>query len=132
MNRVCLLGRVCADVELKYTPSGTAVANFNLAVSRRFAKEGEQKADFIPIVVWGKTAEFVGNYFKKGMQVVLEGRLQVRSYDNKEGKKVYVTEVVADNCYFADSKRENNDGMTTVADDSNNPFTNMNDLPLPF
>lgn len=132
MNCVNLMGRLTRDTELRYAQNGTCIANFTLAVNRTFKKEGQPDADFINIVAFGKTAEFVGNYFKKGMQVAVTGKIQTRNYDDKEGKKVYVTEVVADQCYFADSKRENNDGMTTVSNDSSNPFTNMNDLPLPF
>jgi single-strand DNA-binding protein len=107
MNKIELLGRLTKDVEVRYTQTNnTLVATFTLAVNRRFAKEGEQQADFINIVAWSKTGEFCSKYFKKGMQVVIVGRLQVRDYENKEGKKAYVTEVVADEVYFADSKKE--------------------------
>ena len=84
------------------------VVQFALAVNRRFAKPGEERqADFINIVAWDKTAEFCSKYFKKGQQVGIIGRLQTRNYDDKDGKKVYVTEVVAEEAYFADSKKEN-------------------------
>ncbi len=99
MNRICLIGRLTRDPELKHTQTGKAVANFTLAVDRRFG-EG---ADFIGVVVWEKTAEFVCNYLAKGRQVGVEGRISTRDYEGKHGK-VYVTEVVADSVYFADSK----------------------------
>ena len=105
MNKVILLGRLCKDVELKYTTtSNKAVASFSLAVNRRFSKTGE--ADFINIVAWDKNAEFCSKYFSKGQQVSLVGRIQTRSYENAEGNKVYITEVVAEECYFADSKKD--------------------------
>ena len=85
------------------------VVQFALAVNRRFAKPGEERqADFINIVAWDKTAEFCSKYFKKGQQVAVIGRIQTRNYDDKDGKKVYVTEVVAEEAYFADSKKEEN------------------------
>ena len=100
MNKVILVGRLTRDPEVKYTPSGRMVATFTLAVDRPFtsaaAKEkGEKEADFIPIVVWGNTAEFCGNYLNKGSKILVEGRLQLRSYDGKDGQKRYVTEVIA-------------------------------------
>ena len=107
MNKVILMGRLTRNPELKQLASGTLVANFTLAVSRRFKSEGQPEADFIPIVAWGKTAEFVNNYFKKGQQVAVTGRIQVRQWDDKEGKRRYLTEVVAEEVYFADSKKDN-------------------------
>ena len=97
------------------------VASFNLAVNRRFAKEGEEKqADFINIVAWDKTGEFCSKYFKKGQQVGIIGRIQTRNHDDKDGKKVYVTEVIAEEAYFADSKKEENNPFGTVP--QSNPF----------
>lgn len=107
MNKVILMGRLTRNPELKQLASGTLVANFTLAVSRRFKSEGQPEADFISIVAWGKTAEFVNNYFKKGQQVAVTGRIQVRQWDDKEGKRRYLTEVVAEEVYFADSKKDN-------------------------
>lgn len=108
MNKAILMGRLTKDPELRYTSANnTAVCSFTLAVDRRFAKQGEERqSDFIPIVVWGKTAEFCGKYFQKGRQVAVVGRIQTRTWDDNEGKKHYVTEVVAEEAYFADSKRE--------------------------
>ena len=108
MNKVILMGRLTKDPEIRYTQtSNTMVASFNLAVNRRFVKEGqERQADFISIVAWGKTAEFISKYFKKGQQVGIIGRIETRNYDDAQGQKRYVTEVIAEEVYFADSKKE--------------------------
>lgn len=97
MNHVTLIGRLTKDPEVRYTQSGTAVGTFTLAVDRRVQKDKPKEADFIPCVVWSKTAEIVGNWCKKGKQVGIEGRIQVRSYDAKDGSKRYVTEVIVSN-----------------------------------
>ena len=108
MNKAILLGRLVKDPELRYTSANnTAVASFTIAVNRKYSKPGEEKqADFIGIVAWDKTAEFCSKYFVKGQQVAVVGRIQTRTYDNNEGKKVYVTEVVAEEAFFADSKEK--------------------------
>lgn len=107
MNKISLLGRLTKDVDIRYTQTNnTAVANFTIAVNRRFAKEGEQQADFINIVAWSKLGEFCSKYFKKGQQIAVVGRLQTRTYDDDKGTKHYITEVVAEEAYFADSKKE--------------------------
>lgn len=101
LNRVILIGRLTRDPELRYTPTGVAVAQFTLAVDRPFSnQQGERETDFIPIVTWRQLAETCAQYLRKGRLAAVEGRLQVRSYDNAEGRKVYVTEVVADNVRF--------------------------------
>lgn len=97
MNHVTLIGRLTKDPEVRYTQSGTPVGTFTLAVDRRVQKDKSKEADFIPCVVWNKTAEIVGNWCKKGKQVGVEGRIQVRSYDAKDGSKRYVTEVIVSN-----------------------------------
>ena len=105
MNKVLLIGRLTRDPELRYTGSNTAVATFSLAVNRNFAnQQGEREADFINIVVWRKQAENVKNYLQQGSQVAIDGRIQTRSYDDNNGQKRYVTEVVADNVEFLGSK----------------------------
>jgi single-strand DNA-binding protein len=110
MNSISLIGRLTKDPELKYTSgNNTATTSFTIAVNRDFAKDGQPTADFINIVTWAKTAEFVGKYFSKGLQVGIVGRLQTRNWDDNEGKKHYVTEVVADRVYFADSKKSGNE-----------------------
>lgn len=105
LNRVVLVGRLTRDPELKYTPNGVAVANFTIAVNRPFKNQsGENEADFINGVVWRKPAENLANYMKKGNQIGIDGRLQSRTYEDKDGKTVYVTEVVADSVQFLESK----------------------------
>ena len=108
MNKVILMGRLTRDPEVRYTQTNnTLVASFSLAVNRRFAKQGEERqADFINVVAWNKTGEFCSKYFKKGQQVGVIGRIQTRNWDDEQGQKHYVTEVVAEEAYFADSKRE--------------------------
>jgi single-strand DNA-binding protein len=99
MNRVILIGRLTRDPELRYTPNGAAVATFTVAVDRKFNRN---EADFIPIVVWNKTAENCANYLGKGRLVAIDGRLQIRTYETQEGQKRWVTEVVAEDVRFLD------------------------------
>ena len=108
MNKVILMGRLTRDPEVRYTQtSNTVVASFSLAVNRRFVKQGEERqADFINIVAWSKLGEFCSKYFKKGQQVGVIGRIQTRTWDDDQGQKHYVTEVVAEEAYFAESKRD--------------------------
>lgn len=117
LNHVVLMGRLVADPERKSTPNGTLVASFRLAVDRDFkSKEtGEKETDFVPIVAWRNTAEFVSTYFQKGRMAVVDGRLQIRNYTDKDGNKRMVAEVVADHVYFADSKQSNNTGAGYAA-----------------
>ena len=114
MNKVVLMGRLTKEPEMRATQSNTAVCSFSLAVNRRFKQEGQPDADFINVVAWAKTAEFVSKYFTKGQQVAVIGRIQTRNYDDKEGKKVFVTEVVAEEVYFADSKKEQSNATTSA------------------
>lgn len=111
MNKVVLMGRLTREPETRFTQTNNVqVTSFTLAVNRRFVKEGEERqADFINIVAWNKTAEFVSKYFKKGQQVGVIGRIQTRTWDDEQGQKHYVTEVVAEEAYFADSKKESNE-----------------------
>ena len=105
LNRVILIGRLTKDPELRYTQNGTAVASFTLAVNRtRTNQQGEREADFIPVVVWQKQAENCANFIGKGSLVAVEGRLQIRTYDDKEGQRRWVTEVVAENVRFLDKR----------------------------
>jgi single-strand DNA-binding protein len=128
LNRVILIGRLTKDPELRYTPSGVAVTQFNLAVERPFTnQQGEREADFINIVTWRQLAETVANYLRKGRLTAVEGRMQVRHYDNNEGKRVYVTEVVADNVRFLESgNRDNNDQSGGGNNGSNSGGSNNN------
>lgn len=106
LNKVVLCGRLTATPELKQTPNGIAVITFNLAVNRRFSKEGEQQADFIPCVAWRQTAEFIHKYFDKGNSICITGSIQTRTWKDSKGEKRYATEVVADEAMFVDSKSE--------------------------
>ena len=139
MNKVILMGRLTRDPEVRYTTNtNTLVASFSLAVNRRFAKQGEERqADFINVVAWNKTGEFCSKWFKKGQQVGIIGRIQTRTWDDDQGVKHYVTEVVAEEAYFADSKRDNAgaDGFentfgSTVSESSE--FSVQSDDDLPF
>ena len=114
MNKVILMGRLTRDPEVRYTQTNnTLVASFSLAVNRRFTRPGEERqADFINIVAWSKLGEFCSKYFKKGQQVGVIGRLQVRNWEDEQGQKRYVTEVVAEEAYFADSKRDGADSTS--------------------
>ena len=140
MNKVILMGRLTRDPEVRYTQTNnTLVASFSLAVNRRFVRQGEERqADFINIVAWGKQGEFCSKYFKKGQQVGIIGRIQTRNWDDDKGQRHYVTEVIAEEAYFADSKRadgadsanfENTFG-TEVAQNSEFELTPSDDLPF--
>ncbi|MDQ0158829.1 single-strand DNA-binding protein [Alkalibacillus salilacus] len=108
LNRSVLVGRLTKDPDLRYTQSGTAVANFTLAVNRPFRnQDGEQEADFINCVIWRKPAENLANYMGKGSMVGVDGRIATRSYDNQEGKRIFITEVVAESVQFLESKQSN-------------------------
>ena len=108
LNHIIVMGRLTRDPELRRTGSGVAVASFTVAVDRDFSPKdgGERETDFIDCVAWRQTGEFVSKYFTKGRMIVVSGRLQIRSWTDKDGNKRRTAEVVADNCYFGDSKRE--------------------------
>ena len=121
MNKAILIGRLTKDPELRTTPTGRNVCQFSVAVSRNFTNaNGEREADFINCVVWDKQAENLVKYQKKGNQIAVEGRIQTRNYDDKDGKKVYVTEILASNISFLDSKGTGATGNTS-----------FNNLPAP-
>ncbi|GAA4076747.1 single-stranded DNA-binding protein [Amphibacillus indicireducens] len=108
LNRVVLVGRLTKDPDLRYTANGTAVANFTVAVNRPFSnQQGDREADFINCVIWRKPAESLANYMSKGSLIGVDGRIQTRSYDGQDGKRVYVTEVVADTVQFLESRNSN-------------------------
>ncbi len=107
LNKVILMGRFTRDPELRSTPQGISTCAFSIAVDRNFVRQGEErKADFINCVAWRQTAEFISKYFKKGSMVALEGSIQTRSWDDADGKKRYATEVIVNQVYFAESKRD--------------------------
>ncbi len=122
MNKVTLLGRLTRDPEVRATATGTAVANFSLAVNRRFAKEGETQADFFNIVAWSKTAEFVERYLSKGIQIAVVGRLQNRTWEGQDGIKRYATDVIAEEVHFADSKKKEEEPDWEQVDTGELPF----------
>ena len=113
LNKIIIMGRLTRDPELRRTGSGTAVTSFSMACDRDFkSQSGDKETDFIEVVAWKNTAEFVSKYFSKGRMAVVEGRLQIRDWTDKDGGKRRSAEVVADNVYFADSKRsESNDNQ---------------------
>ena len=112
MNKVMLIGRLVRDPDIKTSQSGVAVARYTLAVDRRFKKDGEQTADFIGCIAFGKTAEFVEKYFAKGIKIAVVGRIQTGSYENKDGQKVYTTDVVVEENEFTESKRATGENAT--------------------
>ena len=114
MNSVQLIGRLTRDPEVRYTDGGVSIARFSLAVERRFKQENGADADFINIVSFGKTAEFIEKYFHKGMKVALNGRIQTGSYTDKDGKKVYTTDVIAENVEFCESKGNSTNNETSA------------------
>ena len=144
INQTILTGRITRDLELKYTGSGTAVMSFSIAVERPFKNaQGERETDFIDIVAWRATAENISKYFKKGDGIGIIGRIQTRNYENNEGRKVYVTEVVADNFDFPiqnksqQSQQQNNNPFANADFNSNDPFetnnaTDIDNSDLPF
>ncbi|MDT2990063.1 single-stranded DNA-binding protein [Enterococcus casseliflavus] len=125
INNLTLVGRLTKDPDLKYTGNGTAVATFTLAVNRNFTNQsGEREADFINCVIWRKPAETLANYAKKGVLIGVTGRIQTRSYDNQQGQKVYVTEVIADNFQLLESKKADSSQNTQGSGVSNSQTNN--------
>ena len=130
LNHITIMGRLTRDPELRRTGSGVAVASFTVAVDRDFGGRdgGEKETDFIDCVAWRQTGEFVSKYFTKGRMIVVSGRLQIRSWTDKDGNKRRTAEVVADNCYFGDSKREGDSGSAF----GGNNFANAYSAPAGF
>ena len=130
-----IIGRLTKDPELKYTPgAGTAVTTVTLAVERRYKKDGQQEADFIPIVIWGKSAESIAQYMSKGKLMGVSGRIQTRNYDHKDGYKVYVTEVVAEEIKFLEwgNKTEGSSTYFGTDYDGYEDMTPIDDDQIPF
>ena len=132
MNKVILMGRLTRDPEVRYTQNtNLTVANFSIAVNRRFKREGDtETADFFNVVAWNKTGEFVGKYFKKGQQILVSGRLENRNWTDQQGLKHYATDIIAEEVDFAGSKAENNTNNNTENADITD-FTSESDS-LPF
>ena len=138
LNHITIMGRLVRDPELRRTGSGIAVASFRVAVDRDFAPKdgGERKADFIDCVAWRSTGEFVSKYFTKGRMIIVDGRLEMRDWTDKDGNKRISAEIVADNVYFGDSKRDNDGGNASYGGNSygNNNYSNnayQNPAPAP-
>lgn len=125
MNKVILIGRLTKDPEIRYTQNNTPVCNFTLAVDRRFSKD--KQADFISCQAWQKTAEFISKYFQKGSMIAVVGSIQTRTWEDSEGKKRYITEVIADEAYFTGSKSKTE---TDKATDTWPPDYEDDDLPF--
>ena len=141
MNKVILIGRLTRDAEIRYTQTNRAVAQFSLAVSRPYTnQDGNKETDFINIVAWDKLGEIVGKYTHKGSLIAVEGRLQVRTYENNDGNKRYITEVIASNIQFLESKKSEEKSNNQEEKQDNDPFEEMgkqveaeiddNDLPF--
>lgn len=137
LNSVCLVGRLTKDPELRYTPNNQAVATFSLAVNRNFkGQNGEREADFINCVIWRQQAENLANWAKKGALIGITGRIQTRSYENQQGQRVYVTEVVADGFQLLESKKDRDTGQSQGYSQQDfgrqaEPFS-INESDLPF
>jgi single-strand DNA-binding protein len=132
MNKIAILGRLTKDPQMRYTQSQKVVTTFTLAVDRPFLnQDGKREADFIPVVVWGKAAELVGNSCKKGHRLLVEGRLQIRNFDAKDGTKHWVTEIIATNIEFIE-RREQPKDMANMGTDvtKDAPFDDINDIPF--
>ena len=126
INRTVLTGRLTDDVDLRYTPSGSAVGNFRLAVNRRFTNQnGEREADFINCVVWKKTAENLANFTHKGSLVAIDGRIQTRNYENQNGQKVYITEIVVEQFALLEPRQDNQ--VQQTQQNNMSPFDNPSD-----
>lgn len=125
-----LTGRVTKDIELKVTPTGKSVCSFSLAVNRQFVQDGERQADFINCQLWGKSAETLEKYGKKGMLIGVEGRLQTRNYINQQGQTVYVTEVVAESFTFLEKKQSNDQSQFNNFETYGGFEVNDDDLPF--
>ena len=137
MNKVILIGRLTKDPDVRYSQGNEpiAVARYSLAVNRRFKKQGEQEADFINCVAFGKAAEFVEKFLKKGMQISIVGRIQTGSYTDKDGKKIYTTDVLVEEHYFTEGKKDSQSSSNTSSDSTEAFYPvdeNVDDADLPF
>lgn len=136
MNKVVIIGRLTKDPELKYTPgNGTAVTQITVAVDRRFQKDGQKEADFIPVVIWGKAAENTAQFTEKGQLIGISGRIQTRSYEAKDVGKRYVTELVAEEVKFLEFAKKSGDASYASGEEYGAPYEDMtpiDDGDIPF
>lgn len=139
MNKAILIGRLCADPEIRSTQSGKQVASYRLAVNRPFKQDGQQEADFLPCIAWGNYADFAAKYLKKGLKIAVEGHIQTRTYDDSAGKKIYVTEIIVERQEFCESKPGTGQAETAQESHAEEPplpaangFVKVDDDELPF
>lgn len=132
LNHITIMGRLTKDVELRKTGNGTSVASFTIACERDFGENGQKETDFIVVVAWKHTADFVSKYFSKGRMIVVSGRLQIRSWTDKDGNKRRTAAIVADNVYFGDSKSENSTPSYPEVPQNDFAMLSGNDEGLPF
>lgn len=133
LNSAVMMGRLTKDPELRYTTSGTAVLSFTVAVDRIYSKPGEERqTDFIDVVAWSKTAEFVDRYFGKGQKIIVEGSLQTRTYTDKNGNKRKAVELVARQVHFAEGKKQQNTMPEPSDSDMPDGYAKVEDLDVPF
>lgn len=137
LNHITIMGRLTKDVELRRTGSGVAVASFTIACDRDYSKDGEKETDFFDCVAWRQTGEFVSKYFRKGSMIVVDGRLQIRGWTDKDGNKRKTAEIVADNCYFGEAKNSNSQNDNSFANYGNSQAQDFEvldgeDIGLPF
>ncbi|MCB2830631.1 single-stranded DNA-binding protein ssb [Streptococcus dysgalactiae subsp. dysgalactiae] len=131
INNIVLVGRMTKDAELRYTPSQVAVATFTLAVNRRFKEQnGEREADFINCVIWRQSAENLANWAKKGTLIGITGRIQTRNYENQQGQRVYVTEVVAESFQMLESRNQQSGQGNSSQNDNSQPFGNQSQIDI--
>ncbi len=128
MNKVILMGRLTKDVEFRQTPTGVNLARFTIAVNRRFAKEGQQQADFINCVAWRQTGEFIARYFRKGNMIAVAGSIETSSWDGTDGKRCYATEINVNEIYFTGEKSENTYSQLQPAEGYNQQDENYNEF----
>ena len=114
LNHIVVMGRLTRDPELRKTASGVSVASFSVAVDRDFLQDGQKETDFLDVVAWRNTAEFAAKYFTKGRMAIVSGRLQIRNWEDKEGNKLRTAEILAENIYFGDSKKEDDGGSASA------------------
>lgn len=128
------MGRLTKDPELRYTTSNLSVCSFIIAVDRRYKSEGQPTVDFIPVIAWRQTAEFVAKYFTKGQRIALTGSIQTRNREDENGKKYYVTEILANDVYFCESKKQQDDGGKYATSEAgyNDGFYPLEDNDIPF
>lgn len=132
MNKIILMGRLTANPEMKQTPTGTAVAAFTIAVNRRFAKDGQQQADFIRCTAWRQQAEFICKYFEKGSMICVVGNIQTRSWDGQDGKKQFATDIVVEEVYFAGGKKDSTNQSEAMVNGFESFQSDFSDDDLPW